>query len=49
MESIEYNAKGQDVCAYLPFLITTEQVAIAYNEAAIKHFGEFARLNTIND
>lgn len=28
---------------------TEEQAAIAYNEAAIKHFGEFASLNKIND
>jgi hypothetical protein len=38
-----YNGKGKHIGCYA----TEIEAALAYNEFAIKHFGEFARLNII--
>ena len=34
-------------CLWLGSYATEEEAAVAYNEAAMKHFGEFARLNEV--
>jgi len=41
------NSNGKVI--YLGLFNTKEEAAKAYNEAAIKHHGEFARLNIINE
>lgn len=37
----------KEIC--LGYYLTPQEAAIAYNNAAVKYFGEFARLNKIND
>ena len=43
--SIRVNGK----LLYLGDYITQEQAALAYNDAALKHFGNFARINKVKD
>ena len=41
--TIKYENKGR----FLGYYISEQEAALAYNEAALKYFGEFARLNEV--